>query len=74
MPMKRETQHTLILWLKRLLGFTAIVLWMYIIYRISQSPAPFIEQAPYCMVSTMMIFGLLSMSFKGLEYWERKQA
>ncbi|PTB83961.1 hypothetical protein C9926_00225 [Sulfurovum lithotrophicum] len=70
--MKRETQQTLILWLKRLLGFTAISLWMYIIYSISQSPAPFREQAPYCMVSTMMIFGLLSMSFKGLEYWEQK--
>ncbi|HFD14477.1 MAG TPA: hypothetical protein ENJ34_04145 [Epsilonproteobacteria bacterium] len=70
--MKRETQQTLILWLKRLLGFTAISLWMYIIYTISQSPAPFREQAPYCMVSTMMIFGLLSMSFKGLEYWEKK--
>ncbi|MBA1419531.1 MAG: hypothetical protein FAF03_01390 [Epsilonproteobacteria bacterium] len=70
--MKRETQQTLILWLKRLLGFTAITLWMYIIYTISQSPAPFREQAPYCMVSTMMIFGLLSMSFKGLEYWEKK--
>ena len=70
--MKRETQQTLILWLKRLLGFTAISLWMYIIYTISQSPAPFREQAPYCMVSTMMIFGLLSMSFKGLEYWEKQ--
>jgi len=70
--MKRETQQTLILWLKRFLGFTAIILWMYIIYTISQSPAPFREQAPYCMVSTMMIFGVLSMSFKGLEYWERK--
>ncbi len=70
--MKRETQQTLILWLKRLLGFTAISLWMYIIYTISQSPAPFREQAPYCMVSTMMIFGLLSMSFKGLEYWEKR--
>jgi len=66
--MKRETQQTLILWLKRLLGFTAISLWMYIIYTIAQSPAPFREQAPYCMVSTMMIFGVLSMSFKGLEY------
>ena len=70
--MERETQQTLILWLKRILGFTAIGLWMYIIYSISQSPAPFREQAPYCMISTMMIFGLLSMSFKGLEYWEKQ--
>jgi len=72
--MKTETQLTLILWIKRILGFTAIILWMYIIYTISQSPAPFMEQAPYCMVSTMMIFGLLSMSYKGLEYWGRNNS
>jgi peptidoglycan/LPS O-acetylase OafA/YrhL len=71
--MKRETQQTLILWLKRILGFTAISLWMYIIYTISKSPAPFREQAPYCMISTMMIFGVLSMAFKGLEYWEKNK-
>ena len=70
--MKKETQQTLILWLKRILGFTATTLWIYIIYTISQSPAPFKEQAPYCMFSTMMIFGVLSMSFKGLEYWEKR--
>ena len=69
--MNKEEQKTLIIWLKRALGFTAITLWMYIIYTISQSSAPFREQAPYCMVSTMMIFGLLSMGFKGLEYWEK---
>jgi peptidoglycan/LPS O-acetylase OafA/YrhL len=68
--MNKEEQKTLIIWLKRVLGFSAIGLWITIIYTISQSPAPFMEQAPYCMVSTMMIFGLLSMGFKGLEYWE----
>lgn len=67
--MKRETQLKLIVWLKRVVGFTAIVLWMSVIYTISQSPAPFMEQAPYCMVSTMLIFGLLSAVFKGLDYW-----
>jgi peptidoglycan/LPS O-acetylase OafA/YrhL len=70
--MNKEEQKTLIIWLKRALGFTAIGLWMYIIYTISQSPATFMEQAPYCMISTMMIFGLLSMGFKGLEYWEKQ--
>jgi len=67
--MKKQTQLTLIIWLKRILGFTAITLWMYVIYTISQSPAPFMEQAPYCMVSTMMIFGLLTAVHKGLDYW-----
>lgn len=72
MPMDKTQQKTLILWIKRVLGFTAITLWVYIIYTIAKSPASFIEQAPYCMVSTMLIFGLLSMSYKGLEYWEQK--
>jgi len=72
--MKKEQKNVFVIWIKRILEFTAITLWMYIIYTISQSPAPFIEQAPYCMVSTMMIFGFLSMSYKGLEYWERNQA
>ena len=67
--MDKQTQLTLIIWLKRILGFTAITLWMYIIYTISQSPAPFTEQAPYCMASTMMIFGLLTAVHKGLDYW-----
>ena len=70
--MKTETKTTLIRWIKRVIGFMAIGLWVYIIYSISQSSAPFQEQAPYCMFSTMMIFGFLSMAFKGLEYWERQ--
>lgn len=69
--MNKETQHTLIIWLKRALGFSAIGLWMFVIFTIAKSPAPFMEQAPYCMVSTMIIFGVLSMAFKGLEYWEK---
>jgi len=69
--MNKETIKTVIRWIKRILGFTAITLWMYVIYTISKSPASFMEQAPYCMVSTMMIFGLLSMSYKGLEFWEK---
>ncbi len=72
MPMKKEQKNVSVIWIKRILGFTAVTLWITIIYTIPQSPAPFIEQAPYCIVSTMMIFGLLSMSYKGLEYWEKQ--
>jgi peptidoglycan/LPS O-acetylase OafA/YrhL len=69
--MQKESKQTFILWIKRVFGVIAISLWIYIIYTISKSPAPFMEQATYCMVSTMMIFGLLSMTYKGLEHWER---
>ena len=70
--MKNETKLILITWLKRLVGLIAGVLWMSIIYSISQSSAPFIEQAPYCMGSTMLIFGLLTAIHKGLDYWSLK--
>ena len=68
--LKKETTLSLIIWTKRLLGFIAFILWGYVIVSISRSPAPFIEQAPYCMGSTMLIFGVLTGIFKGLEYWE----
>jgi peptidoglycan/LPS O-acetylase OafA/YrhL len=67
--MKNAQKRTIILWMKRFIGILAIALWGFAIFSISQSPAPFAEQAPYCMGSTMLIFGLLSMAFKGLEYW-----
>ena len=72
MPMNKTQQKTLIVWIKRVLGFAAIILWISIIYTISKSSAPFMEQAPYCMGSTMIIFTLLSLGFKGLEYWEKQ--
>jgi hypothetical protein len=71
--MDKVQKTTIILWIKRIFGFTAISLWVFIIYSIAKSPLSFTEQASYCMLSTMMIFGLLSMGLKGLEYGERKE-
>jgi len=71
--MKKETTRSLITWMKRLLGLIAFLLWGYIIFSISQSSASFIEQAPYCMGSTMLIFGLLTVAYKGLNYWSFQQ-
>ncbi|MGB5507112.1 MAG: hypothetical protein WBM70_10550 [Sulfurovum sp.] len=71
--MEKETTLSLIIWTKRALGLIAFLLWGYVIVTISQSPAPFIEQAPYCMGSTMLIFGLLTAVYKGLDYWSLQQ-
>ena len=67
--MNKETLVTLVTWIKRVLGLIAFILWGVVIFTISQSPAPFMEQAPYCMASTMLIFGLLTVAYKGLDYW-----
>jgi peptidoglycan/LPS O-acetylase OafA/YrhL len=71
--MEKETTLSLIKWTKRLLGLIAFLLWGYVIVTISQSPAPFIEQAPYCMGSTMLIFGVLTAVYKGLDHWVLQQ-
>ena len=71
--MQKERLITLITWTKRILGLIAFLLWGYVIFTIAKSPAPFIEQAPYCMVSTMLIFGILTGVYKGLDHWSLQQ-
>ena len=68
--MEKNMQLKLIVWLKRGLGVTAFSVWIFILYTIMQTSAPFMEQAPYCMAGTMLTFGVLTAIFKGLERWE----
>lgn len=67
-----KNKKEIILWIKRLVGFVAVVVWFGIIYEISQMPEPFMVQAPYCIGSTMLIFGFLTLLYKGLDYWVSK--
>jgi len=63
-------QLIMIKWLKRISAAAAIAIWVYAIAVFVKDPAPFAELVPYCMGSTMLIFGILTGIFKGLEYWE----
>jgi len=65
-------QRTIIRWLKRIAVILTMMIWIYVIYGFLKDPAPFSELALYCMGSTMLIFTLLSATFKGLEYWEQQ--
>ncbi|MEY3090162.1 MAG: hypothetical protein RL113_478 [Pseudomonadota bacterium] len=71
--MKNVKKFAIITWSKRFITVSAILLWGFILWSISKSSAPFMEQAPYCMVSTMLVFGLLSAAYKGLDYWGENQ-
>jgi len=68
--MEREQKLTLIVWLKRISAVATVAIWLYVIVIFLNDPAPFAELVPYCMGSTMLIFGILTGIFKGLEYWE----
>ena len=70
--MTREQQLTTIIWLKRVAAIMTIIIWGYVMLTFLKEPAPFAELAPYCMGSTMLIFGVLTGVFKGLEYWEKQ--
>jgi len=69
--MKQKTKIKIANIGKIVLGIIGFVVWIDIILTIASSPAPFIEQAPYCMISTMIISGILTGLFKGIEYWSR---
>ena len=70
--MEQQTQLNPIKWLKRIAAVTTIGIWIYVMTLFLKNPAPFSELVPYCMGSTMLIFGMLTGVFKGLEYWEAK--
>jgi len=69
--MKQKTKIKIANIGKIILGIIGFAVWIDIILTIASSPVPFIEQAPYCMVSTMIISGILTGLFKGIEYWSR---
>jgi len=70
--MDTEQQRKIILWLKRVAALITFAVWMYVMVIFLKDPAPFAELVPYCMGSTMLIFGVLTGVFKGLEYWEQQ--
>ncbi len=67
--MEKEAKIKITKILKPLITAIAVALWIDVIITIASSPAPFMEQAPYCMGSTMLIFAILSGIYKGLEFW-----
>lgn len=62
----------IIKWTKRLVAFLAVAVWIVLLYNIFKSGVPFNEQAPKCIFTTMIVFGILTLIFKGLEQIELK--
>jgi len=66
--MKTNIKIKFIYWTKVTLAIFGFLIWIATILNIASSPTPFIEQAPYCMISTMIIFAILSAIYRGLDY------
>jgi hypothetical protein len=68
--MKRETKERAVQWAKIILGIITAIIWVSAIIIIYRSFDTFEEEAPYCIISTMVIFGISTALFKGLDYWK----
>jgi len=68
---KQKQKKQIILWGKRSAAALTLIVWATVLYTIFQSGGEFNTQAPKCILSTMLIFGVLTGIYKGLEYWER---
>ncbi len=58
--------------IKRVSVAVTLVIWIGILVAIYQTKTPFKEQAPKCIFSTMIIFGVLIGIFKWIESLEKE--
>jgi hypothetical protein len=71
--MKIDTMKQHIPLFKKITLVIALLIWAKILYEILQFSGGFGAQAPYCIAGTMLTFGIATMVYKGLEYWERQE-
>ena len=60
------------MWLKRVIAIAMTLLWFALIVTIFRSGGTFADQAPKCIFTTMIVFGILTAVYKGIEQLERK--
>jgi hypothetical protein len=61
-------------WVKRGLAAGAVLLWFVLILKIFLSGGGMSAQAPKCIFTTMIVFGLLTAAYKGIEQLERRES
>ncbi|HFC03304.1 MAG TPA: hypothetical protein ENJ74_00390, partial [Nitratifractor salsuginis] len=53
-------------WLKRSVALAAVGIWMALIIQIFQGGGGMSRQAPKCLFTTMIVFGILTAVYKGI--------
>ena len=69
---KQTEKKQIILWGKRIAATLTLIIWITVLYKIFQGGGNFNDQAPQCIFSTMLIFGVLTGIYKGLDFWEEQ--
>ncbi len=73
MKQDTETKKTEIYrWLKRVVAVGMVSLWFALLVYIFRSGGTFADQAPKCIFTTMIVFGILTALYKGIETLEKR--
>jgi len=67
-----KQKERIVFWAKRGTIILTFIVWAVVWMKIFQGGGTFGDQAPQCIISTMLLFGLLTAIHKGLEYWEQR--
>jgi len=70
--MKHDKVKTLYLWMKRGAVSVAIFSWTILMAKIFASGGGMQKQAPQCIFTTMIVFGVLTLAYKGIEKLEKR--
>jgi len=73
-PKKDLQNNRKIQWLKRGVALAAVGIWFILIVVIFKSGGTMADQAPKCIFSTMIVFGILTALHKGIDLWEKRQS
>ncbi len=70
---EKESGMKKYLWAKRLTASAAVGIWLALMLSIFRSGGGFSAQAPKCIFTTMIVFGILTAIYKGIEQLEREK-
>jgi hypothetical protein len=70
--MESSEKSVKILWIKRALAAGTVLVWLALIVSIFRSGGGMADQAPKCIFATLIVFGILTAAYKGLEQLERQ--
>ena len=60
-------------WLKRSIALLAIGIWLMLMRTIFLGGGGMAEQAPKCLFTTMIVFGILTAAYKGIDLIPHKE-
>jgi len=56
---------------KKVIAFLMVAIWLVLIFKIFKSGGAISNQLPKCIFTTIIVFGLLNIVIKGIEYYEK---